>query len=135
DVIEAPRVRLKAVHGHRALSVFALGATALVRVRTAVVVRLLWRDRRPPPERCRRAGASYVLALDLREQAVGLAGLPRQPRHIDFRVVPIDVDHGVVTTAPPEIRGFVAVAAAGGDARVPLVEGHGVSAHCEWCWD
>ena len=39
------------------------------------LVGLLGRDRGPPPERRRRAGARHVLALGLREQPIGLASL------------------------------------------------------------
>jgi hypothetical protein len=51
-VIETPRVRLKAVDRHRALAILTLGAAALVRLETTVVVGLLPRDRRFPPEWC-----------------------------------------------------------------------------------
>src|SRR5262245_39317442 len=65
DVIETPRVWLEAVDRHRASTILALGAAALIGVDTAIIVGLLGRDRGPPPERRRRAGARHVLALGL----------------------------------------------------------------------
>src|SRR5262245_16867642 len=77
-LIEAPRVGLEAVDGHRALPILALGARS-VRV-VAVVVGLLRRDRRPPPEWCRRTSSRHVLPLGLRQKPIRFAGLARQPQ-------------------------------------------------------
>ena len=58
----------------------------------AVVVRPLGRNGGAPPERGSGAGPRHVFALGLAEQAIGLAGEARQPRHIGLGVVPRDVD-------------------------------------------
>src|SRR5262245_25878403 len=60
-----------------------------------VVVGLCRCDRGSPPERRRRVRASDVLALSLREQAVGPTGLARQPGCVGLGVIPIDAHHGV----------------------------------------
>src|SRR5262249_7803880 len=92
-VVEAPPVLRETVHSHRLLPVFALGPAA--------VVRLPGRDRRAPPERRRRAGTRRILPLRLRQQAIGLAHLARQPGQVLLRdVVPRYPHDGLLAAAP-----------------------------------
>src|SRR5262249_35091042 len=83
-------------------------------------------------ERRRRARTSDVLALGLGEQSIVFAGLARQPGRVRFCVVPIHVDDGVLAPTPSLIAGLVSIASAVADARVPLVERHGIFACREW---
>src|SRR5262245_37764244 len=92
-VVEPPWVRLEAVDGYRLPPILSFGSAALVRLGAAIIVGLRGHDRSPPPERRRRARARHVLALRLRQKAIGLAGLARQPARVRFGFVPIDVNH------------------------------------------
>src|SRR5262249_17330124 len=112
----------------RTVTVFASGAAALIGIGAAVVVRLLGRDGRTPPERRRRARARHVFPLGLGQQAVGLAGLARNPGHVGLGVLPADVDNRPLTPTPALSGRLVAVPPAVGDTHIPLIEGHGIPA-------
>src|SRR5262249_46980470 len=75
DIVEAPWVGVEAVDGHRALPILTLRAASLVAVSTAIIVGLLRRDPRTPPERRRRFRARDILSLGPREQPIGFTGL------------------------------------------------------------
>src|SRR5262245_754424 len=68
-------------------------------------------------------GPCGVLPFRLAQQAIGPAGLARQPARILPGVVPRDVDHGAAALAPAFVAwsGLVR-AAARGDAGAPLLE-------------
>src|SRR6202040_1109926 len=88
------------------------------------VVGLARRDRRTPPEWRRAPRPGDILALGLAQQAIGLAGLPRQPSRVGLDDLKRHVDHRPPAPAKVKIRGPVAIAAAVRRTRIPFVERH-----------
>ncbi len=85
-------------------------------------IRLVAGDRGAEGIGRRGPGARRVLPLRLGQEAVGPPGLPRQPFRIVVRLFPRHVHDRSATPPPVLVIGLVAVAAALGEAGVPLAE-------------